>query len=336
MPHTRLDTVELGDQPRRKVQNKSDEVAGSLARRKETRPRSIPFAKLLTDLTGAAPPPNSSGSLAGVTHEWEVKTQYYHATVPIWIDEISDIDEWQREFSRPEAKEVVQAVGAWVYCFRHELDGDWRETAEKTMKAVQAVVEEHSGFGESGVMLAVGMTNTGGFMTEDQRASLDNACMDHGFELVDYGAKGINNFGEKQGFERLKEALETNDWSGTVGDDEEEFDFGDEQDDDSVGSLDTLDKNEAEFTAELFGLKTSLLASDSVSSTGSEAPDVEQVVQDQAAEVDDLDFMMGKLLAVREQSADLPIAQRKKAAAKAVQELLSRDVASMGRGTVPD
>ncbi|KAK6436285.1 hypothetical protein LTR95_007527 [Oleoguttula sp. CCFEE 5521] len=298
---------------------------------------STPFAKLLTDLTGSAPPPNSSGSLAGVTHEWEVKTQYYNATIPIWIDEIVDIDEWQTEFLRPEAKEVVQAIGAWVYCFRHGLGGDWRDTAEKTMKAVKVVVEQHSGFGESGVMLAVGMTDTGGLMTEDQRASLDDACMDYGFELVDYGAKGNNEFGEKQGFERLKEALETNDWSGTVGDDEEEgLDFGEELDNDSIDDLDILGKNEAEFTAELFGLKTSLLASDSVSSADSDAPDVEHVVQDQAAEVDDLDFMMGKLLAVREQSADLPIAQRKKAAAKAVQELMSRDVASMGRGTVPD
>ncbi|OQO14813.1 hypothetical protein B0A48_00195 [Cryoendolithus antarcticus] len=299
---------------------------------------SNPFAKLLTDLTGSVPPLNSSGSLAGVTHEWDVKTQYYNATVPIWIDEIADIDEWQTEFLRPEAKEVVQAVGAWVYCFGHAVDGDWRETAEKTMKAIQAVVEEHSGFSESGVMLVVGMTANGGLMTEDQRASLDDACMDYGFELVDYGVKGINEFGEKQGFERLKEALETNDWSGTVGDDEEEegFDFGEEQDDGSVDSLDILGRNEAEVTAELFGLKTSLLASGSVSSTDGDAPDVEHIVQDQAAEVDDLDFMMGKLLAVREQSGDLPIAQRKKAAAKAVQELMSRDVASMDRGNVPD
>nr|OQO30243.1 hypothetical protein B0A51_01791 [Rachicladosporium sp. CCFEE 5018] len=297
---------------------------------------SNPFAKLLTDLTGSVPPPNSSGSLAGVTHEWDIKTQYYNATVPIWIDEIADIDEWQTEFLRPEAKQVVQAVGAWVYCFGHAVDGDSRETAEKTMKVVQAVVNEHSGFGQSGVMLAVGMTSNEGSMTEDQRASLDDACMDYGFELVDYGAKGINEFGEKQGFERLKEALETNDWSGTGGDEDEELDFGEEPDDDSIGSLDILGKNEAEFTAELFGLKTSLLASDSVSSTDGDAPDVDHVVQDQAAEVDDLDFMMGKLLAVREQSADLPIAQRKKAAAKAVQELMGRDMGAMSRGSVPD
>jgi hypothetical protein len=38
--------------------------------------------------------------------------------------------------------------------------------------------------------------------------------------------------------------------------------------------------------------------------------------------VDDLDKMMSKLMAVKEQSADLPEAQKKRMAAKAVRELM--------------
>jgi hypothetical protein len=43
---------------------------------------------------------------------------------------------------------------------------------------------------------------------------------------------------------------------------------------------------------------------------------------EQKNQVDDLDKMMSKLMAVREQSADLPEAQRKRMAAKAVRELM--------------
>jgi hypothetical protein len=42
-------------------------------------------------------------------------------------------------------------------------------------------------------------------------------------------------------------------------------------------------------------------------------------------QVDDLDKMMSRLLAVREQSAGLPEAQRKRMAAQAVKELTGSD-----------
>ena len=70
-------------------------------------------------LTGSAPTPDDvSGSCAGLTHEWDVRTAYYNATVPLWIDEIPDVDEWKDEFLKDEARLVVQAVGAGVYVFR--------------------------------------------------------------------------------------------------------------------------------------------------------------------------------------------------------------------------
>ena len=95
-------------------------------------------------LTGSAPSPDASGSCAGLTHEWDVKTAYYKATVPLWIDEIPNVDEWKEEFLREEAGEVVRAVGGWVYVFR--LGGADAEV-EKTMKALQEVLEAHAGYG---------------------------------------------------------------------------------------------------------------------------------------------------------------------------------------------
>ncbi|MGG6496621.1 UNVERIFIED_CONTAM: hypothetical protein NY603_27240, partial [Bacteroidetes bacterium 56_B9] len=74
----------------------------------------------MPDLTGSAPDPHVDGSTAGLTHEWNAETAYYKANVPIWIDEVSEIQSWKTEFVKAEAKEVVDEVGAWIYCFQRQ------------------------------------------------------------------------------------------------------------------------------------------------------------------------------------------------------------------------
>jgi hypothetical protein len=37
-----------------------------------------------------------SDSPAGLSHSWKVKTTYYEAEIPIWIDEIADAEAWKR------------------------------------------------------------------------------------------------------------------------------------------------------------------------------------------------------------------------------------------------
>jgi hypothetical protein len=76
--------------------------------------------QLLTDLTGSSPAPNDN-SIAGLSHTWSISTNYYKADLPIWIDEITNVSEWQAEFSKPEAREVVSSLGAWIFCFRHPV-----------------------------------------------------------------------------------------------------------------------------------------------------------------------------------------------------------------------
>lgn len=273
---------------------------------------------LVKDLTGTAPEPDISGSCAGLTHEWDVKTAYYSARVPVWIDEISEPEEWKTEFMKPEAEEVVDAVGAWVYLFR--LPRDWK--VEETMRALQEVVEVHAGYGADNVMLAVAMpaNKDAGTVSEGVREQLDDMAIQYGFEFVEYGATGKNEFGEKQGLERIREALEANSWDADGGDSDDLAGLGLEGSDDGIGNF---GHEEAEMTAELFGMKASLM--------GHEDEDAEEFGADleqdrQQAQVDDLDMMMSKLMAVKEQTADLPEAQRKKMAAKAVREVMGEDV----------
>lgn len=72
------------------------------------------------DLTGSAPTPIDS-TTAGLSHTWKLETQYYRAELYIWIDEIVDREAWRTEFVKPEAKEVVSALGAWIFCFRKPI-----------------------------------------------------------------------------------------------------------------------------------------------------------------------------------------------------------------------
>lgn len=273
-------------------------------------------------LTGSSPAPHASGSCSGLTHEWDVRTAYYNATVPVWIDELSDLGEWKEEFMKEEAGEVVQAVGAWVYVFRIDGSGAVGEDVEKTMGALQEVVEAHEGYGAESVMLAVGMPAVGKDTVElekGKREDWDDIAMQYGFEFVDYGAQGVNDFGEKQGIERLKEALEANEWAD-AGDDAGALGLDGDVGEDEFGDF---GREEAEMTAELFGMKASLLGQDDETAEDyGEALGADVFGENQKTQVDDLDRMMSRLLAVREQSADLPEAQRKRMAAKAVRELM--------------
>jgi len=275
-----------------------------------------------TDLTESSPAPHENGSTAGLTHEWHIKTAYYEAKVPIWIDEITEVEAWKTEFLKPEAKEVVEAVGAWVYCIKLPRNGEISPECEGVLKAIQELSEDHAGYGADTVMLAVAMPGNNGKIMEGKQDDWDDVCMQYGFEFVDYAAKGANEYGEKVGLDRLKEALEANEWADTASSDDGELDLRELgiNDEDDENDLRSFAHDEAEMTAELFGVKSALANNDF-------EPDADDLVTlkdevDEAKEVESLDRMMGKLLAVKEQSANLPEAQRKKMAAKAVRELL--------------
>lgn len=278
-------------------------------------------ASVLTnpDLTGSAPEPDVDGSTAGLTHEWSVKTAYYSAKVPIWVDELSDVAAWKTEFLRPEAKEVTDAVGAWIYCFERQEDGGISAQAEEAMKGIQEVVEQHAGYGPDCVMLGVakpvGKQASPESSSQPSKDDQEDICMQYGFEFIDYTATGHNEFGEKVGIQRLKEALEANEWD--AGGDEDDLDLDLENLDlDGDSGLEGFGRDEAEMTAELFGMKAALNGDD----FDPEADDIQPTSQ-QAGQVDDLDRIMGRLLAVKEQSTDMPEAQRRRLAAKAVQDL---------------
>lgn len=207
-----------------------------------------------------------------------------------------------------------------MYCFRKASDVRISQEVEDALRAIMEVREEHAGYGEDAALLAVAVpvSKSAGVVAEEVTADCEDACLQYGFEYVDLGARGKNEFGEKVGLERLREALEANEWA--AGDGEDDFgDLVDEFGDEGSDGIGGFGDEEAEMTAELFGMKAALIG-------GEDEPEPDPELSGSAArqkdEVDDLDRMMGKLLAVKEQGADLPEAQRKRMAAKAVKELM--------------
>ncbi|OJD31200.1 alpha and gamma adaptin binding protein p34 protein [Diplodia corticola] len=285
------------------------------------------------DPTAAAGPANNT-SIAGLTHAWTLTTPYYTTTIPIWIDEIARPAAWRDDFCRPEAREVVAAVGAWVYVFRkppadagREMETE-RDRVLQTMRGIREVVEKGAGMGWDGVCLAVGVRGRAGGLVGTSEVVVagveeegegkwgaeewEDAARERGFEYVDAEAEGRNEFGEVQGMARVREALEANEWEGDDGAGLSDFE---ELEGEGSGDEDwnkTFAAEEAEMGLELLGLKTELNGGDGDDADG----------EDQAAQVEELERMMSKLSGIKDLAAGMPEEQRKKFAAKAVNDLM--------------
>ena len=178
---------------------------------------------------------------------------------------------------RLEAKEVIEAVGGWIFCFSNaSANSDYvGEKVETVMKAIEEVIEQACGYNWDGTRIALDMSSR----QPNQIEALEEQCLEHSFEYVHADSKGRNEFGEPTGIERVKEALETNDWNTY---DSESSEQEDAQDD--------FDVEKAQLNSELWGLKASLLESDT---EGEDVPD------DEEFKVENMEQMMSQLLAIR-------------------------------------
>ncbi|KAF4551188.1 putative alpha and gamma adaptin-binding protein p34 [Elsinoe fawcettii] len=264
---------------------------------------------LVESLTGSRPTVNSDGSIAGSIHEWHLKTNYYSAHIPLWIDQIGDLERWQEEFSAPDAREVIQALGGWIYCFNKPTQttddaiSQMRDEAQAGMKAIEAIISKACGYGWEGVKLAVALSPPGSKAAASSlvHEEWEDLCIDHGFEFIDAAATGKNDFGEAQGLDRIRETVETNDWSAAFVDDE-----------DGEAPVGTFDDEQAQMNAELWGLKASLLAEDN------EDDDTAR----ENLEVENLEGLLQHAMAIREEGAAMPLDQRRRFAAKAIDDLM--------------
>ncbi|KAK6503066.1 hypothetical protein TWF481_008102 [Arthrobotrys musiformis] len=280
--------------------------------------RDSEILQFLEALTGSLPPHQTPDSHAGLTHTLTLKTQYYTSTIPIWIDEILSATEWSTAYSSSEAKEVRQVLGAIIYCFKHPGSEDISELKDD-LAGLQKVVKA-CGYHWDGVCLAVTMPNRsvkseGGKTVEEW----EDLMMEFGFEFVDFEAKGRNDYGEPTGMERLKEALEANDWNAPLSlglddlDDDELDELAGEDPVDQDGNVRNGLKLEAnEMEQEMFGLHQAIL--DEIGDDDDE--------DDEEIQVESLEAAMQRLQTVKDMVAELPDDKKRAFAAKAVAEVM--------------
>ncbi|GAB0137166.1 hypothetical protein EsDP_00005446 [Epichloe bromicola] len=299
--------------------------------------------RVVKDLTGSTPQP-ASASLAGTTHTLPLKTQYYTASVPVWLDLMASPSEWAASFLSDEAAEVLAVLGGLILIFA--LPGPPAQSTATAAMAAEPVREAIAQMGRvvnkglggwewDGVRLAIGVGDTA---SDADTEEWDELCAEAGLEFVQLGASqpALNTFGEKTGIARVKEALESNDWAQ---DDAEEdvSEFGDFQDDKEHLDAETLDFGYD--GADFKGLKRAIweagaedgavAGETSASATASsrdvlqgDGGDVEAGEDEEDKEVVAMENMMRKLQAVREAGEGLPEAQRRRMAARAVQEVM--------------
>lgn len=255
--------------------------------------------------------------LKDVSH-YEIRTPYYNAAIPIWRDELPtsspELEAWKEEWLGQEAGEVVQAVGAWIACFRKPKEKADLDTTRNLLATIHEVVSNHtsSGYATSEpLLLAVGTQRTISPGLEVTDEEWENLCMDCGsWEWIDgeldgkvewkgEGKKERNEFGERRGIERLKEALEACEWEGVDVDNIS----------DDLGLENGFSAETAEVEREMMELKMTV--------NGAEG-------SDEGADegVEELENTMLKMQAIKDMGADMPESERKKFAAKAVRDVM--------------
>ncbi|VUC21890.1 unnamed protein product [Clonostachys rosea] len=325
------------------------------------------LTRVIQELTGT-PPEAASTTLAGSTHDLNLKTAYYTAVVPTWIDLIASPEEWSASFLSPEAREVLTVLGGLVLVFPLSSTAAGPQPTRDVIKQVGRVVKEGLGGWEwDGVGLAVGVG-------EGQTEEWDELCAEAGLEFVQVTGssrdQGRNEFGgkwikwltstgdaEKMGTARILEALEANDWeqgagplsdfgdfegvSGDGGDDEfdpESLDFGFDRADFEGMRMDILgagmdsqggDEEASKMAEGLRGTKSENSAAAPASAPAAEEkPEGEKSAEEEeGGELNDDDIakvekMMRKLQAAREAGEGMGQDQRRRMAARAVEEVM--------------
>ncbi|PWW74829.1 hypothetical protein C7212DRAFT_206551 [Tuber magnatum] len=286
----------------------------------------------LKALTGSLPPTTST-SPAGMSHALPLTTPYYKTTVPIWIDEIPSTspNTWSSTYLSAEAHDVLHALGAFILTFRKPSSEVDFARIREVLRAVQRIVKG-CGYAWDGVCLAVGMPQSLQPRLELELEVWEEMCRECGFEFVDFEVKARNEFGENAGMERVREALEANDWAA---DDETGDGDGEDGEDDggSFGSfssagdggegMDPLKFIGDEMEREMFGLHRAIFGDEE--STGESS--VHGITdddddEDEEAQVEKLETMMMRMTALKDMGEEVSKQERRRVAAKALSDIM--------------
>lgn len=214
-----------------------------------------------------------------------------------------------------------------MVCFRKCRETADLDAIRKLLTTIHEVIEHHTGSSYSTsepLLLAVGMQQTMLPSLAMESEEWEDICREcGGWEWIDGEVDGVedskvlgreesrNEFGEKVGLERLKEALEANEWEGGI----EEVDS---LSDDLGIEEDGFGAEAAQMEREMMGLK--MVVNRDGHEDGLEDEQKEEENGDEG--VEEMERMMLKMQAIKDMGADMPEAERRKFAAKAVRDVM--------------
>ncbi|KAE8350811.1 alpha and gamma adaptin binding protein p34-domain-containing protein [Aspergillus coremiiformis] len=281
-----------------------------------------------------------------------LENKYYKTEIPIWVDEIPlpatppnptnseplTPSTWKTEFAGPEAKVVRDAVGGVVICLRNpepdatstavdaEESEEWRGVKAflEAVGFVKGVMDDERGVGEVvGLVVLVGRDRDGGLEGEEEFSVpwWEDQLVDLGLvgvEVVNWDPRRVDEevrdrFGEYQGMRRVREILETHDWTSVLGDGD--GDVGEDGEDELERHLlgDGFDLEVRELEREMVGLQFAMENGDD---------DLTGVDGDDEMRVESMESLMLRMKAIKDMSDELPENERKRFAAKAVRDIM--------------
>ncbi|CAI7581585.1 unnamed protein product [Penicillium discolor] len=154
-----------------------------------------------------------------------------------------------------------------------------------------------------------------------------------GWEVVEWDPKEVlevetrNQYGEREGMPRIKEVLETHDWSmvggdsGFDGDNDPDVDSDDDLQDQllGLGGSRGFGDEVHELEREMFGLR---MAIERGGGDGDERDDSDHDDGEGEIDVESMEALMMRMQAIKDMSSELPEGERKRFAAKAVQDIM--------------
>ncbi|KAA8648802.1 hypothetical protein EYZ11_012765 [Aspergillus tanneri] len=145
-----------------------------------------------------------------------------------------------------------------------------------------------------------------------------------GMEVVSWYPKGVENdernqFGEYQGIRRIREVLETHDWAPPASED-----VGSENDevDDDIERMLLKTDEENGFDLEVNELEREMVGLRFAFGRGVHEAEDSEEEGDQELRVDAVEALLSRMAAIRDMNDELPEAERKRFAAKAVRDIM--------------
>lgn len=182
-------------------------------------------------------------------------------------------------------------LGWLTYAWQNVTQDDIRNTLTAIHKVIthhqETASDRYTTVDSEPLLLVVGMPQTLRPLLELSNDAWEDLGLDcGGWQWIDSEAKGKNEFGEKLGLERLKEALEANEWDGNdLSEDgtdlEKELGLQDHED--------TFDDDIALERDDVVGIREAILGQDALEEEETEGD----------AQVEELESMMLKMQAIK-------------------------------------